>query len=303
MCCFWWQKSSTRQGIHWCKWSDLCTPKNLGGLGFHDLCKFNVALLAKQGWRLLTNFASLLARIYSAKYFPNMSFWNASLLTIDITIWALWYARNRHVMEGKQQHALEISAKIISLVCELKELRAKLPEARITMKQSRTPSPTDPMLKLNFDTSFHAQSRQSSSGFVVRNAQGQVLGSGMVQNNFVSDPFMGEMLACLDGLRFATDMGFQNLVVEGDSRSTIVRITEMGRDRSAFGVYVEEIKQRVKMFDKIIFRSVDRNTNQVAHILAKARSTFNEDRFWVEDVPDMAVLAVKADCPIPVAPD
>ncbi|TYG40617.1 hypothetical protein ES288_D12G107100v1 [Gossypium darwinii] len=116
--------------------------------------------------------------------------------TIAITIWGLWYARNRHVMEGKQQHALEISAKVISLVRELKEFRAKLPEARITMKQSWTP-PTDPMLKLNFDTAFHAQSRQSSSGFVVRNAQGQVLGSGMVRNNFVSDPFMAEMLACL----------------------------------------------------------------------------------------------------------
>ncbi|MBA0805000.1 hypothetical protein Gohar_004546 [Gossypium harknessii] len=190
----------------------------------------------------------------------------------------------------------------LCLVRELKEFRAKLPEARVTMKQSWTP-PTDPMLKLNFDTAFHAQSRQSSSGFVVRNAQGQVLGSGMVRNNFVSDPFMGEMLACLDGLRFATDMGFKNLVVEGDSRSTIVRITEMGRDRSAIGVYVEEIKQRARMFDKIIFRSVDRNANRVAHILAKARSTFNEDRFWVEDVPDMAVLVVKADCPIPVAPD
>ncbi|KAG8474960.1 hypothetical protein CXB51_031681 [Gossypium anomalum] len=122
-------------------------------------------------------------------------------------------------------------------------------------------------------------------------------------NNFVFNPFMGEMLACLDSLRFATNMGFQNLVVERDSRSIIVRITDMGRDRSAIGYYVEEIKQRAKMFDKIIFRSVDTNMNQVAHILAKARSNFNEDRFWVEDVPDMAVLAVKADCPIPVVPD
>ncbi|MBA0875397.1 hypothetical protein Goshw_008984, partial [Gossypium schwendimanii] len=34
------------------------------------------------------------------------------------------------------------------------------------------------------------------------------------------------------------------------------------------------------------------------HILAKARSTFREVRFWVEDVPDMAVLAMKAECPI-----
>ncbi|MBA0752861.1 hypothetical protein Gogos_005590 [Gossypium gossypioides] len=66
----------------------------------------------------------------------------------------------------------------------------------------------DPMLKLNFDITFHGQSRQSYSGFVVRNTQGQVSGSGMVRNNFVSDPFVGEVLARLNSLRFATDMGF-----------------------------------------------------------------------------------------------
>ncbi|MBA0784425.1 hypothetical protein Gotri_006914 [Gossypium trilobum] len=98
----------------------------------------------------------------------------------------------------------------------------------------------DLMLKLNFDTTFHGQSHQSYSGFVVRNAQGQVLGSGMVRNNFVSNPFVGEVLASLDGW---------------------------------------------------------------PHILAKARSTFREVRFWVEDVPDMAVLAMKAECSIVVALD
>jgi hypothetical protein len=45
--------------------------KDKGGMGFHDLQKFNQALLARQAWRLLVRPDSLCARIMKAKYYPN----------------------------------------------------------------------------------------------------------------------------------------------------------------------------------------------------------------------------------------
>lgn len=75
---FWWSNNK-ESGIFWKKCQHLCQPKSDGGMGFRDLLKFNQALLAKQGWRLIQNPESLLESIMRAKYFPNSSFLNASL--------------------------------------------------------------------------------------------------------------------------------------------------------------------------------------------------------------------------------
>jgi hypothetical protein len=61
---------STRRGKQ-SSLDELGLPKKWGGLGYKDLHSFNMAMLAKQGWRLLTDPTSLCARVLKAKYFPN----------------------------------------------------------------------------------------------------------------------------------------------------------------------------------------------------------------------------------------
>ncbi|KAA3466418.1 reverse transcriptase [Gossypium australe] len=52
-------------------WDRLCHPKGMGGIGFRDLHLFNIALLGRQVWRLLTCKESLCYEVLSAKYFLN----------------------------------------------------------------------------------------------------------------------------------------------------------------------------------------------------------------------------------------
>ncbi|XP_021760236.1 uncharacterized protein LOC110725072 [Chenopodium quinoa] len=74
---FWWGQSEDRKRIHWKSWDSMCTLKCLGGMGFRDLEVFNVALLGRQAWRVLTNTTSLLSRVLKAKYYNNSDFLGA----------------------------------------------------------------------------------------------------------------------------------------------------------------------------------------------------------------------------------
>lgn len=64
---FWWGDDDQHSRLHWKAWWKLCIPKQRGGMGFRDLHCFNIAALAKQVWRLLSDTESLCARVLRAK--------------------------------------------------------------------------------------------------------------------------------------------------------------------------------------------------------------------------------------------
>ena len=49
-------------------------PKCYGRMGFRDIKQFNMVMLGKQGWRLMTSSNSLCARVIKGKYNPNGDF-------------------------------------------------------------------------------------------------------------------------------------------------------------------------------------------------------------------------------------
>ncbi|KAG7543067.1 Reverse transcriptase domain [Arabidopsis thaliana x Arabidopsis arenosa] len=66
---FWWKTRADSKGIHWIAWDKLCTQLSEGGLGFRTLEEFNLALLAKQLWRLIKFPNSLLSRVLRGRYY------------------------------------------------------------------------------------------------------------------------------------------------------------------------------------------------------------------------------------------
>jgi len=57
----------------------MCISKSDGGMGFRNLHAFNLAMLGKQGWRLLSMHDVLPSRVFRAKYYPRGDFMGATL--------------------------------------------------------------------------------------------------------------------------------------------------------------------------------------------------------------------------------
>ncbi|XP_070017859.1 uncharacterized mitochondrial protein AtMg00310-like [Nicotiana sylvestris] len=89
---FWWGQTEDKRKMYFEKWERLYDSKSRGGLGFRDLKAFNMALLAKQAWRILSYLNSLLARVLKSKYFPHSTFLDDSTSSIGSWIWIsiLW---------------------------------------------------------------------------------------------------------------------------------------------------------------------------------------------------------------------
>lgn len=71
VCKFWWANQEDEDKHHWVSWERMTMPKEHGGLGFRDLHSFNMAMLARQVWRIIQVPDSLCARVLKAKYFPQ----------------------------------------------------------------------------------------------------------------------------------------------------------------------------------------------------------------------------------------
>lgn len=80
-------------------------PKYMGGLGFRDFEIFNLALLARQAWRILENPESLSSRILKAVYYPDGDFLSAELGSHPSQIW-------RSVLEGRDMLKLGLIRRI-----------------------------------------------------------------------------------------------------------------------------------------------------------------------------------------------
>ena len=98
---YWWRNNHRGgKGINWLKWEYLCNPKWHSGLGFKQLYSFNIALLGKQLWNILTRPDSLMAKVLKSRYFPRNSVFQASLGHNLSFVWRSILAAKDVVVQG-----------------------------------------------------------------------------------------------------------------------------------------------------------------------------------------------------------
>ncbi|XP_013632803.1 PREDICTED: uncharacterized protein LOC106338352 [Brassica oleracea var. oleracea] len=85
------------------KWEKVCLPREEGGIGFRMIHEFNMALLAKQLWRLVQFPDSLVARVLRGRYYRLSSPLRANTVTSPSYVWTSISAARKLLLLGIRQ--------------------------------------------------------------------------------------------------------------------------------------------------------------------------------------------------------
>ena len=78
----------------------MASKKNIGGLGFKPFQGFNLALLAKQLWRLITKLNLLMSKVLKVRYFPKRGILNAESRHQASWLWKSWLSAKPVLLKG-----------------------------------------------------------------------------------------------------------------------------------------------------------------------------------------------------------
>ena len=107
-----------------------------------------------------------------------------------------------------------------------------------------------------------------------------------------------EVLACRKALEFAIDVGFMEIILEGDNAMVMKTISQAQPNLSQLGLIYEDIQCLAASFSSISTNCVRRSTNNVAHALARFATLIDNEIIWMEEDPLPVVDALYLDSSI-----
>lgn len=100
--------------------------------------------------------------------------------------------------------------------------------------------------------------------------------------------FEAEAIACYKAVLLGKDMGFSDILIEGDSKTIINKCMTQSRDRSQVNAYISNIQSKKDSFQNISFLFTPRSANQLAHIIATISFRKKEEIYLIGAVLEYA---------------
>ncbi|XP_075654870.1 uncharacterized protein LOC142625046 [Castanea sativa] len=131
---------------------------------------------------------------------------------------------------------------------------------------------------------------QEISGFgaVIRNEKCEVMVAMAVKGPEVFCSEEAKLLACRKAVESAVDVGFSELVIEGDNSFVRKAISALKNDQSMLGNVIGEIPHLIRNLQWARIECTWRGGNRVAHVLVQFARNISDDMYWMEDVPPIA---------------
>ena len=165
---------------------------------------------------------------------------------------------------------------------------------RRTQTTTWTP-PQDNWYKINFDGATFADVRSAGLGVVIRNREGRVMASLSQKIPLPMSVIEVEVLAARRALELAVELGFDHVILEGDSEILHKALLAEDRNFTPYGHLVQDIVYLSSFLSAFKTSLVHRSGNKLAHSLVRNSKSLNHMQIWMEDVPPDLLLVVQAD--------
>ena len=146
-----------------------------------------------------------------------------------VTCWQIWQQRNVVSRRGVLHHPSQLNQRAMDYLkeyCDAMDHLVVTGSSPGVVTQAWQPPPCL-QYKLNFDRAVFEGGDGSSYGAVIHNDKGQVMVAISAKGGAVSDSEEVEALACRKALEVAVDIGFTNLIIEGDNAVVMKTIAQV----------------------------------------------------------------------------
>ena len=138
--------------------------------------------------------------------------------------------------------------------------------------------------KASCDRAIFQDTNSAGLGVVVRDLGGWVIAALSECINIPSSVEELEALACRRAISFAIEIGLQDVVFEGDSKTIYSHLTSDAPCLAPFGHLIDDSRILASTLRNASVSYVKRAGNAVADKLAKQTKHLYEPQIWLEDI-------------------
>ena len=162
----------------------------------------------------------------------------ANKLSLDLfamTLVEIWQRRNRARMGEPTVPVCKVAPKATSALQEFQQLRPIHAVIPRTARAVKWRPPSAPCVKANFDSAIFSQDGLAGTDVIIQNEQELVMATLSQQIPSPASVEMVEVLAARQALVFAKELGFDRMILKGDSETVIKAILGDYMDCSYMG--------------------------------------------------------------------
>lgn len=156
------------------------------------------------------------------------------------------------------------------LLAELKQIKASTISTRIesNLNEDCEASPQG-FFKLNLDAALSKVHCKVGIGVIIHDWEGKVRATLRMKRDIFPNPFLAEVVAALHATLFWQDVGFKNIILEGDALQVVQGIQNSAEVGASTCMIMADTRSMLANFVSWPVQHIGRNKNKAAHALGK----------------------------------